>query len=589
MWNIIFLTTGAMLIELLLFVFFHKKVIDNTENLVFKALIITNCFEYLSEIPLQLFVRGFGADVLIVDIFSKIYLATLFTYYSFFTVYTFTICLNKNNEEKYKKHFKLNKRINIIVSIIGLLTILALPFSKFYDGDKMYIYGDAVEVFKLFAGIYMLVWIVLLIINFKKMKEKKYYPIYLVILLGLVSNIIQNHDPSILIASMIGTIACYTMFFTIENPDMKLIQELHTAKEISDNANEEKTLFLYNMTQEIRNITKKIDDDADIILDSKDWEETRNSARNIKSNTSRFTNMTNDILDVGSIDETNLKIYNSKYSIKTIIKQLVNVYGDICKNKELKFITNIDHDIPETLYGDSINLKEVLNTILENSIKYTEKGYIEFDVNTIVKNDICRLIFTIEDSGIGIKSENINKIKLDNKSLSKANQLITVMNGTMLISSDYGTGTKVKIILDQKIENSEDKVVTKYESSLEKLNILAIDDSEAGLKIISKLLKDNNITLDVVNNGKDSLEMIQVNKYDVILLDEELTSISGKELLTKIKEIRNFNTPVILLTKDNNYEYNEEYKNEGFTDYVLKPLKRNILLEVINKYTKKDQ
>ncbi len=379
------------------------------------------------------------------------------------------------------------------------------------------------------------------------------------------------------------------MYHTIENPDMKLIQELHNAKEISDAANEEKTLFLYNMTQDIRTITSKIDDDADVILDSKDYNEIYDNARDIKANTTKFNNMTNEILDVSAIDETNLKIYNSKYNIKNIIKQLVNVYGEICNNKELKFITNIDHDIPEILYGDSINLKDVLNTILENSTKYTNTGFVEFDVNTVVKNDICRLIITIEDSGKGIKSEDINSIKINDNSLSKANQLIVAMNGTMLISSDYGVGTKVKIILDQKIEVSEEKEVTKYESSLDKIDLLVIDDSEAGLKIIEKLLKNTNITVDTSTNGKDSIDKIRVNKYDIILLDEELTSISGKDLLVKIKEIRNFNTPVLLLTKDNNNEYNEEYIKEGFIGYILKPLKKDILLSKIKEYSKNNK
>ena len=119
------------------------------------------------------------------------------------------------------------------------------------------------------------------------------------------------------------------MFHTIENPDMKLLTELHKSKEVSDSANEEKTLFIYNMTQEIRTITGKIDDDADLILSSKDWEETYDTARDIKSNTSRFTNITNDILDISQIDSSTIKVYNNKYNIKNILKQIINVYSDV--------------------------------------------------------------------------------------------------------------------------------------------------------------------------------------------------------------------------------------------------------------------
>ena len=237
------------------------------------------------------------------------------------------------------------------------------------------------------------------------------------------------------------------------------------------------------------------------------------------------------------------------------------------------------------LFGDGIGLKEVLTIILNNSVKYTDKGYVELNVNIVTKNDICRLIFTIEDSGVGIKSEEINNIKISEKSLSKANKLITIMGGTMIISSEYGIGTKVKIILDQKIEIENNAEITKYEHIIDDIKILAVDDSEAGLKIIEKLLKDNNITLDEATTGKECLDKIKANKYDLILLDEELSQISAKELIIKIKEIRNFNTPVVLLTKDNSYEYNEEYLKQGFVGCILKPLKKHSFIQSIKEYS----
>ena len=152
------------------------------------------------------------------------------------------------------------------------------------------------------------------------------------------------------------------MYFTIENPDMKMLEEAHKAKEISDNANEEKTLFLYNMTQEIREVANKINADVDTILDSKDYEEISYSARDIKGLISMFSSAANDILDMSSVDSTTIKVYNNKYNIKNLLKQLINVYGDICKNKELKFTTNIDHDIPDILYGYSIKRNSKYNT-----------------------------------------------------------------------------------------------------------------------------------------------------------------------------------------------------------------------------------
>ena len=296
--------------------------------------------------------------------------------------------------------------------------------------------------------------------------------------------------------------------------------------------------------------------------------------------------MTNKILDISQVDSANIKTYNSKYNIKNVLRQIINIYSDSCKSKELKFRTNIDHDVPELLYGDGIGLKEVLTTILNNSVKYTKKGFIELNVNTIIKNDICRLIITIEDSGIGIKSEDINTIKNNNGPLSEADKLITLMHGAMLVSSSYGLGTKIKIILDQKMEIQKNVEIEKYEKILNDIKLLAVDDSEAGLKIIEKLLKGTRIKLTKAKTGKECIDKIKISKYDLILLDEELSQITANELIVKIKEIRNFKTPVVLLTKDNNYEYNEEYIKNGFAGYILKPLKKEAFINKINEFTK---
>ena len=160
------------------------------------------------------------------------------------------------------------------------------------------------------------------------------------------------------------------------------------------------------------------------------------------------------------------------------------------------------------------------------------------------------------------------------------------MNGTMLISSNYGVGTKIKIILDQKIELVEDPEVSKYEDIMKDIKILAVDDSEAGLKIIEKLLKNSQAKLFKANTGKECIDIIKTTKFDLILLDEELSQITANELIVKIKAIRNFDIPVVLLTKDNSYEYNEEYIKNGFAGYILKPLKKEAFINKINEFTK---
>ncbi len=560
-------------------IFFLKKKISNSETEIYGWLLICTIFMLLFETITGFWYKwGIDSGNIVFKFLCKMVFLSYIIINTLFSKYLIHVCSNHE-----KRNYVL-----IISFIIAVLIALFAPLNYIVTSDSIQPSGIGIVSTFAYCICFMFYQIFLCIKHRKRISNLKFTPYYIFLLLGAINFIILVFFPGKFLIGFIFFISIFIMYFTIENPDMKLLKELHNAKAISDSANEEKTLFLYNMTQDIRNITGKIDDDADIILDSKDWEETYDSARDIKANTSKFTNMTNEILDVSNIDSGNIKVYNSKYNIKNVLRQVVNVYGDICRDKDLKFITNIDHDIPEILYGDSIGLKEVLNIILSNSARYTDKGYVELSVNTIIKNDICRLIITIEDSGVGIKSEDINRIKVDNKSLSKANRLIITMNGAMMISSDYGVGTKVKIILDQKMEVEKNTETSKYDDVFKDTNVLIVDDSEAGLKIMDKLLKGTKVKVDVAQNGKECIDKIRVGKYDLILLDEELSQISGKELMGKIKEIRNFNIPVILLTKDSSYEYNEESKKIGFSDYIIKPIKKNELLEKINKNTKKD-
>ena len=465
-----------------------------------------------------------------------------------------------------------------------------LPMNYYNDGVYVYSYGSAVNFLQIVFVFVMAIWGFLLVKKYKDIKVQKYLPVIIFILLAGVGGVVQKFYPYILLTTPIETIIIFLMYFTIENPDMKLLEEVHKSKEISDAANEEKTLFLYNMTQEIRRTTEDINANADMILDSDSLDDDKDCAREIKGITSKFNSMTNELFDVTKLDAANIKVYNSKYNVKNIFKEIVTVYNKICNEVNLDFRVNIDHDVPEYMYGDSIGLKEVLNIILDNSVKYTKDGFIEFDVNTIVKNDVCRLIITIEDNGIGIKSEDINKMKVEDKSLSKANKLVTLMNGTMMISSNYGYGTKVKIILDQKVEFDVNETVLKYEEIYEDIKILMVDDSDSGIKIIDKLIKGSNIKMDFATNGKECINKIKAyDKYNIILLDEQLSQISAMELIKKIKGIKNFNIPVLLLTKDNSYEYNDEFKKLGFSDYLLKPIKKEDLINKINEYAKKDK
>ena len=560
-------------------VYFCRKKVPSEENNIYKKIIATSFFGMFIDLYGYIVLKISDNPQISINIYiAKLYLIYFFLWITFFKDYM--VIVTTKDQQKLKK----SRILSLIVFIIFVSLNLLFPI-KIIDNDGL-IYSTGIAVFILYfiVGIQILYIIYLLIKYAKNTTFNQKIPLCVFLILGTLVMFIQFMYPEILLITATECIITCLMYFTIENPDMKLLKEMHEAKEISDNANEEKTLFLYNMTQEIRATTKNIDNEADNIIDSDDIEFDRESARNIKGETSKFRMMTNDILDVSAIDSANIKIYNSSYNLKLLLRTIIGSYTEVCKNKNLEFRTNIEHNIPESLYGDNINLKKVINQLLTYCVKATNKGYVELDINTIIKGDIVRLIITIEDSSMGIKSSDLEKIKMDNKNISESYKLITLMNGAMVITSNYGTGNKIKIILDQKIDKNENKEEKKYQEIYNNKKILIIDNSEPSIKIIEKLLKNSNIEIDYSLNGKDAYKKIATrNRYDLILLDEELNTITGTEMLENLKKIRNFNIPVILLSKDNKYEYNEEYLKMGFSDILIKPISKEILLEKINK------
>lgn len=579
-------------------VYFSSKRLRSIENKIFEKIMLTNFVGVLLAIGSYFTIKNIDRFELLNTFVSKGYIVYLLTWLTLFSVYIFVISIKEGKDKK----SDVNKIINLfgILYLIFLIIIIIKPLYYHNINGAIYSYGPSANVMYIVSIVYITVWLIRLSTNIKRIRDKKYLPIFAFMGLGLVVMIIQKQHPELLLMTSMETFIVFLMYHTIENPDMQIIEEVHRAKEISDNANEEKSMFLYNMTNEIRGITKDIDYSADNILEEVDNKKVDvlnigNYAREIKNNTAKFTTMTNEILDISQMD-SNIKIYNDKYNVKIIIKELVQIYKKKAEDKGISFRTNIASDIPPYLYGDSMGLKKALSIILDNSVKYTSSGFIDFDVSTIIKRDIARLVITVEDSGSGIKAEDLNKIfnkKVnDNERLNikynlyNAKRLVILMGGTIIPSSVYGRGTTIKVVLDQKIADMDD-ALDKYESVYDKKSILLVDDNVSSGKIFTKMLKDTNIELSIVTSGKECLDKIRnKDKYDLILLDEDMEPLDGITVMRKLKEIRTFNTKTILLTKNNDYEYNDDYLEYGFDGYLLKPIDKDKLFELIDKYLK---
>lgn len=565
-------------------VYFSKNRINNSENAVYEKLLSITPIGLLLEIGCNV-TAIYKMNDLVSSIISRLYLIFILVWLTTFTLYILTITKYKGDKLTEYKNGKIRKNI-IIGSISSTLLLIFLPIDFILEKNSAYLGGMGIVFLLAITFLLIILDFILFIKYFKNMTFREKVPMLLLLLLIRGLLLVNNIVPEIQIISSSFALITVIMYFTIENPDKKLLEEIHTSKKIADAANEDKSMLIYNMMNEVKSIASDINKSSEVILNSNNLEENRFFAREIISSNNKLYSMANNIYNIDVIDDINVKTVKNKYNIKLLLKEVISKNKELFEDKDISFRFNIDSNLPNTLYGDSINLKNVLNTIIGNSYKYTDKGYVELSVNAIFKKDIVRLIIKIEDSGIGIKAEDLdkclNKNTKDQNSLYGARKTINIMGGNLLISSEYNKGTIVTIILDQKIyTNNKDN----YDNYVNNKKILIIDDNNSSTKIISKILDKHNILYDSSNLGKEALDRIRKgDKYDLILLDEDMPYMDGISVMNKFSKIKGFDTKVILLTKNSNIIYDDIYKDSGFCDYIIKPIDKDDLMNKINKY-----
>lgn len=568
-------------------VYFSKNRINNSENAVYEKLLSITPIGLLLEIGCNV-TAIYKMNDLVSSIISRLYLIFILVWLTTFTLYILTITKYKGDKLTEYKNSKIRKSI-IIGSIFSILLLIFLPIDFVLEKNSAYLGGMGIVFLLAITFLLIILDFILFIKYFKNMTFREKVPMLLLLLLigGLL--LVNNIAPEIQIISSSFALITVIMYFTIENPDKKLLEEIHMSKKIADAANEDKSMLIYNMMNEVKSIASDINKSSEVILNSNNLEENRFFAREIISSNNKLYSMANNIYNIDVIDDINVKTVKNKYNIKLLLKGVISKNKELFEDKDISFRFNIDSNLPNTLYGNSINLKNVLNTIIGNSYKYTDKGYVELSVNAIFKKDVVRLIIKIEDSGIGIKAEDLdkclNKNTKDQNSLYGARKTINIMGGNLLISSEYNKGTIVTIILDQKIYTNNNK--DNYDNYVNNKKILIIDDNNSSIKLISKILDKHNILYDSSNLGKEALDRIRKgDKYDLILLDEDMPYMNGISVMNKFSKIKGFGTKVILLTKNSNIIYDDIYKDSGFSDYIIKPIDKDDLMNKINKYLK---
>ncbi len=393
------------------------------------------------------------------------------------------------------------------------------------------------------------------------------------------------------------------------------------AKELKK-ASTEKSRFLANMSHEIRTPINAVLGMNEMILRESTNETITGYSDNIRSASKTLLSIVNDVLDFSKIEAGEMSIIPVDYSTMTLLRDAYNVVAQRASDKKVELRVFNNTMMPARLMGDETRIRQILTNLLNNAIKYTTEGLVtvemDFDKESESKG---KLFISVTDTGIGISDEDKNKlfasyIRVDQKKnrniegtglgLSITKQLVALMDGRISLESEYGMGSKFSVEIPQTITddtpmgvfaetpNAGAKRVFSYKESFHAPNaeILVVDDVDMNLEVMKGLLKSTQVKITTATNGLDAIDLAKQNHYDIIFMDHLMPDLDGIETFKRLKSVKNCinaDTPVIVLTANAVAGAKEEYLEEGFADYLSKPVQGNTLEEMVRRFLPKDK
>lgn len=385
---------NLVMLSILNIFYFLKPRIEQIEHTIFGRMLLFSLFGSFSGLLFGL-ITSINPTVNIITVFlEKFYNIFIIDWIVLLGFYTYVISSTKVIDSDKLKNF-IDK-----VLLFSLLLFL-VPVNISVVDKKIMVTGLLLNLTFIISGIVLLSNLVMIFKNVKHIREKKYVPIYMMIILSILFIVIQGANPDFnYLNSLLGMLIGYLMYFTIENPDVRMIEELTKAQRLSEKSTNDKSNFLYTVSSDIEKRLDKIDAIYQDIESAKSQDEAVFYLEQLKDVIAGSRDLLRKTIDISDMDVKHLQTTNNKYNLKLLLESVYSLKKkDI--NKDIDFRLNLSDDLPEELYGDSIKLKQILASILDNSIKYTDKGSVEFRVSSVIKNDVARLFFTVEDTGKG--------------------------------------------------------------------------------------------------------------------------------------------------------------------------------------------
>ena len=607
--GVTFISCSLLYSVMLLIVYYRKQRINSVENKIYSVLVRMNVLGLVLEVLCSRFVLLNGTtflNTILCSLFNRLFIIYMLTWEIIFALYVFFVSFwqNNNAKEKIKKNSKKLKSLSGLLCIILIFLAATLPLKYFNDENYVYSYGPATNLLLVVGAFLIVLGIYSVFKNFKNIRDRKYIPLLVLIVAMIVVFIVRSINPGIILINSTFAFVTVLMYFTIENPDVQMMEELYRNKKLIEKSSEDTSNFLFRMTQDIKKPIQDIIDVSHDMLDIEDREELMDGTKIINNKARELDYLVGDALDVSSMSTKNIKVFNNRYNPKTLFNE-IKFLAENNINDKTKFEFNVASALPIYLYGDSIKLKQAISSIIDNSIKNTESGFISMNVDAIIKYDICRLIITVSDSGKGMNIEEVNnilslniddlsKIKLsDDKkmyNLKEIKKLTMFLGGNFIVKSEIDKGTTVSLTIDQKVVEANKIDISKkldlYEQSLHSnLRVMVVDDDAKELALITSKLEKMDVFVSGSLFGRDVIDKISnKQKFDLIILDDETSTGSGLEVLKELKKNPKFSTPVIIMINDGKEFIKLEYLKDGFSDVLLKSKLNSELDRIMKKF-----
>ena len=587
MYSICF-TIAGVIFSILLFVLYNfKSNLKLLENKIYYGIIVTTIIAGLIEIYSFILVRTsvFINSVLYLFSLKSLFLCFLVWIY-LFTVYTVIVTINLKNKDY--SRYRLAIMISTVVFIIVSLTAMILPIDIIETDGLLLPTGVGVDIIYVLSLILFIIMISVIISNRRNLKNKKYYPMYfLLVILGIMI-IVQKIFPSLLLINFSLSILIYIMYFTIENPDIKLIKDLSYTRRMLEKQNEMVSGTVNNLAISLKNPLMEITNFSSKKINKKDEVSSLEEIKKFQKLSLNLVDQINKIMDLTRIENRQLKIKNKLYQTDN----LINSIKDIINFRNVDVSYNIDDNIPKVLYGDDDNIKQTFTYLIEFINNYFDRYDLTINISKISVRNNCKLMFSII---VSYKNTKLDFIERDNKCIIDTNaweyelynRLVELQKGTSEVKKD-NSSLIFNFALFQKIkDNNEvvDEEVIKYNNYSDKKILIALDN-HLDINKFTELLVNYNVDISTSSSIEELTELLRSDKtFDIVFLSNTISGIENydittseerKRTMTKLSLIAGYKLQIIMVTL-------EDYKDSD-AEYIKMPISKVKLDDIMVKY-----